>query len=98
MTEEILVNIAKLVDAQTDYVVELRHRLHRIPEPGFSEERTASLIAEELGELDLEVRTDVGETGIVADLVTGRPGAYIAVRADMDALPVTEATGLPFAS
>jgi len=98
MTEKILANIAELVDAQTDYVVELRHRLHRIPEPGFSEKRTASLIAEELGKLDLEVRTDVGQTGIVADLVTGRPGVYIAVRADMDALPLKELTGVDYAS
>ena len=98
MTEKILANIAELVDAQTDYVVELRHRLHRIPEPGFGEKRTASLIAEELGKLDLEVRAGVGETGIVADLVTGRPGAYVAVRADMDALPLKELTGVDYAS
>jgi amidohydrolase len=98
MTEEIFANLADLVDAQADYVVELRRRLHRIPEPGFGEKRTALLIAEELGKLDLEVRTDVGRTGIVADIATGRPGAYIAVRADMDGLPVKESTGVDYAS
>jgi len=98
MTDRILANIAELVDAQADYVVELRHRLHRIPEPGFGEKRTASLIAEELRKLDIDVRTGVGQTGIVADLVTGRPGAYVALRADMDGLPLKESTGVDYAS
>jgi amidohydrolase len=96
--ERILENIVELVDTQAQYVVELRHRLHRIPEPGLGETRTAALIAEELGKLDLEVQTDVGGTGIIADLVTGRPGAYIAVRADMDGLPIKESTGVDYAS
>lgn len=98
MTEKILANLAEPVDVQADYIVELRRKLHRIPEPGFSEKRTSSLIAEELGKLDLEVRTNVGGTGIVADIVTGRPGAYVAVRADMDGLPLEELTGVDYAS
>jgi len=48
MTKDILANLARLVKADTDYVVELRHKLHRIPEPGFRETETASLIATEL--------------------------------------------------
>ena len=98
MTQRILEDITELVDAQNDYVVELRHRLHRIPEPGLGERRTARLIAKELGTLDLDVHTDVGGTGLVADLVAERPGAYVAVRADMDALPLKESTGVDYAS
>ncbi|MHC4120729.1 MAG: M20 metallopeptidase family protein [Planctomycetota bacterium] len=98
MTERTLANLADLVDSQSDYIVELRHRLHRIPEQGFCEVKTAAVIADELRKLDLDIRTDVGETGIVADLVTGRPGKYVAVRADMDGLPLKEATGADYAS
>ena len=53
MMARILEDIAELVDAPSDHVVGLRHRLHRIPEPRFAEKRTARLIAEELGRLDL---------------------------------------------
>jgi amidohydrolase len=98
MTEDILKNLGKLAEAHVAHVVELRHRLHRVPEPGLCETRTAALILEELGELGLEVRTGIGETGITADLVTGRPGAYVAVRADMDGLPLKESTGAEYAS
>lgn len=98
MAGDVLVNLAEVVDAQTGYVAEIRHRLHRNPEPGFCETKTAAIIAEELQKLDLEVQTQVAKTGIVADLVTGRPGAYVALRADMDGLPLKETTGAEYAS
>lgn len=98
MTKDVFTNLAKLVGAHLGHVVELRHKLHRVPEPGFCETKTASLIAEELGNLDLDIRTGIGETGITADLVTGRSGAYVAVRADMDGLPLKESTGAEYAS
>jgi amidohydrolase len=98
MTGDVLVNLAEVVDAQTGYVVELRRRLHRNPEPGFCETKTAAIIAEELSKLNLEVQTGIAETGIIADLVTGRPGSYVAVRADMDGLPLKETTGAEYAS
>ena len=79
-------------------VVEWRRDLHRHPELGNQESRTARVVADHLRALGLEPRTDIGPTGVVAVLKGGRPGPRIALRADMDALPVTEATGLPFAS
>ena len=79
-------------------IVELRHAIHAHPELGYEEVETARRVAEHLRALGLEVRTGVARTGVVAMLVGGRPGPVVAVRADMDALPVTEATDLPFRS
>ena len=79
-------------------VVEWRRDLHRHPELGNEEVRTARVVADHLRALGLEPRTGIGPTGVVAVLKGARPGPRIALRADMDALPVTEATGLPFAS
>lgn len=79
-------------------VTQLRHAIHQNPELSNRETETAALVAEHLRELGLEVRTRIAKTGVVGILRGGRPGPVIAVRADMDALPVAEATGLPFAS
>src|SRR5688572_18592185 len=79
-------------------LVEVRHDLHRHPELGNRETRTAAVVARELRRLGLEVRTGVAKTGVVGVLRGGRPGRVVAVRADMDALPVTEQTNLPFKS
>src|SRR5690606_8878724 len=79
-------------------VVEWRRDLHQHPELGNEEVRTARVVADHLRALGLEPRTGIGPTGVTAVLKGGRPGPRIALRADMDALPVTEATGLPFAS
>ena len=78
--------------------VELRRAIHAHPELGEREHETASLVAERLRELGYDVRTGVAGTGVVATLAGGRPGPVVAWRADMDALPITEETGLPFAS
>ncbi|HUG41541.1 MAG TPA: amidohydrolase [Longimicrobiales bacterium] len=82
----------------TPAITRLRHTIHQNPELSNRETATAALVAEHLRELGLEVRTGVARTGVVGVLRGGRPGPVVAVRADMDALPVTEATGLPFAS
>lgn len=79
-------------------VTELRHVIHRNPELGNREVETAALVAAHLRELGLEVKTGIAHTGVVAILRGARPGPVVAIRADMDALPVTEQTGLPFAS
>jgi len=76
----------------------LRHDLHQNPELGFQEVETARKVAERLRAAGLEVRTGVAETGVVAVLRGGRPGPVVAVRGDMDALPVEEKTDLPFRS
>ena len=78
--------------------IEARHRIHQSPELGNRETQTAETIAAYLRSLGLEPRTGIAHTGVVANLKGGRPGPYVAVRADMDALPVTEATPFPFKS
>jgi len=79
-------------------VLEWRRDIHAHPELSNRETRTAQLVAEHLRSLGLEVRTGVAKTGVVAVLRGGRPGPVVALRADMDALPVTEELDLPFAS
>lgn len=93
-----LERIEAAVAAGTPRVVAWRRDLHANPELGFAEVRTAALVADHLRALGMEVRTGVAKTGVVGILRGGRPGATVALRADMDALPVLEATGLPFAS
>jgi len=78
--------------------IELRRDFHAHPELGEREHRTAGVIAARLRELGLEVEEGVASTGVVGVLRGGRPGGVAMYRADMDALPVREATGLPFAS
>lgn len=90
--------VAAAVEAVTPRVVEWRRDLHANPELGFAETRTAAVVADHLRALGLEVRTGIGRTGVVGVLRGARPGRTVALRADMDALPVLEATGLPFAS
>lgn len=79
-------------------IVEWRRDLHQHPELGNHEIRTAQVVADHLRSLGLEPRTGIAHTGVTAILKGGKPGPRIALRADMDALPVTEQTGLPFAS
>ena len=79
-------------------VLAWRRDIHQNPELGNREVRTSRLVAAHLRSLGLEVKTGVATTGVVAILKGGKPGPRIAIRADMDALPVTERNGLPFAS
>jgi len=79
-------------------VIAWRRDFHEHPELGNSEVRTAKIVADHLRKLGFEVRTGVGKTGVVGVLKGGKPGKVVALRADMDALPVAEQTGLPFAS
>lgn len=82
-----------------DQVIAWRRDIHANPELGNREVRTAALVADHLRALEFdEVRTGVAHTGVVGVLRGGKPGPVVALRADMDALPVTEQTGLPFAS
>ena len=80
-------------------VIEWRRDIHENPELSNREFRTAAKVADHLRALGLdEVETEIAHTGVVGTLVGGKPGPVIALRADMDALPVREQTGLPFAS
>jgi len=87
--------LAKAVEAK---VLAWRRDFHAHPELGNREVRTAAKVAEHLRALGLEVRTGVAQTGVVALLKGAKPGPRLALRADMDALPVKEQVDLPFAS
>jgi amidohydrolase len=80
----------------TPQLVEWRREFHRHPELGFQEFRTSSRVAEILGGLGCQVRTGVGKTGVVGELGQGSP--VVAIRADMDALPIQEANQEPYTS
>lgn len=84
-------------DLYTD-LVRVRRDLHRHPELGFQEMRTAGIVAETLTALGLEVQTGVGQTGVVALLEGARPGPNVLLRFDMDALPIQEESGHDYAS
>ncbi|WP_461210468.1 M20 metallopeptidase family protein [Desulfocurvus sp. DL9XJH121] len=86
------------LEAARDWTIGVRRDLHRIPELSFQEEKTAAYVADKLRSLGYEPRTGVAGHGVVADLETGRPGPVVMLRADMDALPILEESGLPFAS
>ena len=79
-------------------VVTWRRDIHQHPELSFQETRTAALVADHLRALGMEVKTGVGGNGVVGVLRGGRPGPVVALRADMDGLPVTEQVQLPFRS
>ncbi|WP_258868100.1 amidohydrolase [Alkalilimnicola ehrlichii] len=90
--------VSAYAEALEEKAIAWRHDIHKHPELGNQEFRTAGLVAEHLRKLGMEVETEVGTTGVVAVLRGGEPGPVVALRADMDALPVKEATGLPYAS
>lgn len=79
-------------------MVQWRRDFHQHPELSNREERTAATVAAQLRKLGLKPRTGIAHYGVVAIIKGGKPGPRIALRADMDALPVKEQTGLPFAS
>ena len=84
--------------AQRQQVIDWRRDFHLHPELSNREERTARIVAEELRRMGLEPKTGIAHHGVTAIIQGGKPGPRIALRADMDALPVAERSGLPFAS
>ncbi len=95
-------NIQQLIDqkakALLPKVIEWRRHLHQNPELGNREFKTMAYIAEHLKKLGLEVKTGVAKTGVVALLKGGKPGPVVALRADIDALPIAERVNIPYKS
>ncbi len=90
--------IAKHIAGIQDYLIAIRHDLHENPELCFEEHRTSAIVAHELNRLGFNVTTGIAGTGVVGSLTAGEGNRAIAFRADMDALPIPETTGLPYAS
>jgi amidohydrolase len=90
--------VNKKADSLQDQIVTWRRDFHEHPELGNREFRTSGIIAKYLQSLGLEVKAGVATTGVVGILRGGKPGPVVALRADMDGLPVTERTPVPFAS
>ena len=93
----LILNIRPEIKAIEQKIVDWRRDFHQYPELGFEEHRTAGIIVEILSDFGLNPKTGVGKTGVTVDLVFGE-GPIIALRADMDALPMQETSGLEFAS
>lgn len=90
--------ISQAADKIESKVIAWRRDFHQYPELGNNEKRTADIVARHLQSLGIEVKTGVAKTGVVGILRGGKPGPVVALRADMDGLPVTERGSLPFKS
>ncbi len=90
--------IEETISSYADQLVAIRRDIHAHPELAFEEHRTAALVAEVLGGFGFRVTTGIAGTGVVGSLTSGNSGKSVGLRADMDALPIHEATGLPYAS
>src|SRR5271166_6210918 len=90
--------VSDAVDRVAPAMIEVRHQVHQHPELSNREFETSKLVAERLRALGLDVQTGIAHTGVVGILKGGRPGPIVAVRSELDALPVTEDTDFPFKS
>jgi amidohydrolase len=90
--------VKALTDKLAPELIDIRRDIHCHPELGFQETRTSAIVADYFRKLGLEVRTGYAKTGVLGILKGGKPGPVVAMRGDMDALPITEETDLPFAS
>ena len=98
LSADLTSNLNNNLDLLMEKVIEWRHDIHKHPELGNREFRTSKKIEEHLRSLGMQIETKIAYTGLVGMLEGELPGPTIALRADMDALPVEEKTGLPFAS
>lgn len=94
LAEEINARVKEL----ESHLVAIRRDIHAHPELGFDTIRTANLVTQQLLALGLQPKTGVGRTGVMVDIHGAEPGKTVLLRADMDALPIQEQTGLPFSS
>jgi amidohydrolase len=94
----VMVDIRQLVSEHKELIINTRRDLHRIPEIGYTEEKTSAYVAAYLKREGLDVQTGIAQFGVVGLLETDKPGPTLMIRADMDALPLKEETGFAFAS
>jgi amidohydrolase len=94
-----MMDIKTIINKEKANITAIRQALHKIPEKGLLEKKTSRFVADYLNNIpELEVTTGMAKTGVVGLLKTGRPGKTLLIRADMDALPIHEETGIAFAS
>jgi amidohydrolase len=93
-----MLDFRQLVNECRDQIISVRRDLHRIPETAYTEKKTSAYVADYLTRQGLEVQTGIARYGVVGLLRSAKPGPTLMIRADMDALPLTESTGLSFAS
>ncbi|MDD4504325.1 MAG: M20/M25/M40 family metallo-hydrolase, partial [Clostridiaceae bacterium] len=93
-----MLNIIEEAKKMQDDIVTWRRELHQIPEVGLELPQTSAYVLDKLTKMGIECKPNVGVSGIVGLIKGGMPGKVIALRADMDALPIKEDTDLPFAS
>jgi amidohydrolase len=93
-----MANVHQMVSELKDLIINTRRDLHRIPETGYTEKKTSAYVADYLTKEGLDVQTEIAQYGVVGLMDTGKPGPTLMIRADMDALPLKEDTGLSFAS
>ncbi len=89
--------IDKIVEEITQELIDIRRVIHENPELSFQEKRTSALVSNYMRKLGIEVREGIAGTGVLG-ILKGKSGPVVGIRGDMDALPITEETGLPFAS
>ena len=88
--------LVRLSDELEEQTLRLRHEIHQCPELSFQEFKTSQLVMRELDRIGIPYEKSPQEPGIIAVIDSGRPGKFLMLRADMDALPIQEKTGLPF--
>ena len=98
ISQDIKSSILALAESKEDLIIEWRHHFHQYPELSNREFKTSKKIAEILNEMGLEVQTGIAYTGVVGVLKGGKPGPVVALRADIDGLPITETSNLPYKS
>ena len=90
--------IRSLIRESAEEIIKFRRDLHQIPEPGYTEKKTSEYVAERLSRLGLDVQTGIARFGVVGTRTYPETGKALLLRSELDALPITEETGLPFAS
>jgi amidohydrolase len=93
-----MANVHQMISEHKDLIIDTRRDLHRIPETAYTEKKTSAYVTDYLKKEGLDVQTEIAEYGVVGLMDTGKPGPTLMIRADMDALPLDEDTGLAFAS